>query len=117
MNNQQVENLVKVKQLIDMLCSEMERDQPLHNVQAYLTVAVATTQGGAPEVREIEQRTGLSSSALSRALGNIGEWSYRNKPGLDLIKARMDYSDRRRKPMVLTEKGEDLAEKIVRILD
>lgn len=107
--------LQRAKQLIDLLCDEMERDQPLHNVQAYLTVALENAKGNAPEVKEIQNEMGMTSSALSRALGNIGEWSYRGKAGLDLIKSRPDYTDRRRKPMVLTPKGEKLATAVAAI--
>lgn len=109
--------LKRAKKLIDLLADEMDRTAPLHNVQAFLEVAVSSAEGNALEVKEIQQRLGMTSSALSRALGAIGEWSYTHKPGLDLVKAKMDYTDRRRKPMVLTDRGEKLAQRCAKTVE
>ncbi|MEM7200238.1 MAG: hypothetical protein AAF628_08240 [Planctomycetota bacterium] len=104
------------RKLIDTLCEEMEREAPLHNVQLFLHIAEAQATDREVDVRALQESSGLTSAACSRALGAIGEWSYKNRPGLDLVTSRADYSDRRRKVMVLTKTGEKLANKITRIL-
>ena len=102
-------NLKALLAAVEFLADNMDRSAPLHNVQLFLQIADATANGEALEVNELQRQLGMTSSALSRALGAIGQWSYTDQPGLDLVVAKPDYSDRRRKPMTLTDKGEKLA--------
>ena len=113
---EQTAALIHAKQVIDLLCEEMEREAPLHNVQAFLHIAAASAQGKTVEVKELQEATGLPSSTMSRAMGALGEWSYKDRPGLQLITTKADYSDRRRKPTVLSPKGEKLAGRVAAII-
>lgn len=116
MNKNQIENIVKAKEIIDLLCEEMEQDAPLHNVQIFLHIAAATmAKGENLEVKEIVKEVKLMASPVSRALGALGEMSYKNRPGLGLIEVKPDYEDRRRKPMGLTRKGEKLCKMVAEV--
>lgn len=117
MNKNKIGMIDKAQRLLDFLCNEMEREAPLHNAWVFLTVAQAHARGEALEVKEIQKRTGLKSASLSRALGALGEWSYKGRAGLDLVTSRPDFQDRRRKPMVLTKKGEKLAAKVAELME
>lgn len=108
--------LTNLTELVDLLCDQMEREAPLHNVQVLLHICAAAAKGDTVEVRELQKETGLSSSALSRALGALSEWSYKGRPGLELVTVRPDYNDRRRKPMTLSEKGKALAVRMTSIV-
>lgn len=112
-----ITTMARMQDVLQLLCDSMEREAPLHNALVFLTIAEAHAKGGTIEIKEIQKLTGLTSSATSRAVGALGEWSYKKRPGLDLIKSRPDYEDRRRKPMVLTEKGEELAKKVTALLN
>lgn len=116
MTREIVADISKANQLLTLLCEHMEREAPLHNAAVFLTIAVAHGEGKALEVKEIQKRTGMKSAALSRALGALGEWSYKGRPGLELVKTVPDYEDRRRKPMALTAKGEKLAAEIADLI-
>ena len=77
---------------------------PLH--QAVVLAAVAAANKDGIEMREIASQAGISTSSVSRNIAALGDWHRMQKPGLGLVETRMDYQDRRRKPVHLSSKGE-----------
>lgn len=109
----------KLKELLDL----MERigdetgheDISLHQIKALLYVALRDAQNDPAESREIASQLGLSTSGASRAIASLGEHGRGSRAGLDLVQAKPDLADRRRKPIMLTRKGRKAIAKILEV--
>lgn len=80
-------------------------DLPLHTYIVFLTAALADTKGDPMDGRQLAETCGLAASTISRNLGMLGEWDYKQKRGLGLVTLRAELENRRRKPVRLTAKG------------
>lgn len=112
--------------LCRFLGDSLRPDILLHAVLIFLEVARAYQRGiankgiGAPRARdvgiemvELQKRVGLSSSAISRIVAELGEWGTRADPqGMGLVSSNPDPQDRRYRPVVLTRKGLGLIDKL-----
>lgn len=86
-------------------------NMPWHRGLVLLTVALYDKEG--IDSRELARLCGLTPALVSRNLGELGEWSRLQRPGLGLVETSTDYADRRRKPVKLTAKGRKLMDKIL----
>lgn len=77
---------------------------PVHFCQVFLLVA----QGEPCTLREIEQRLGLSNSAVSRTLHALGAVNRKGAPGFGLVTVERDPKEGRRFLVLLTAKGRAL---------
>lgn len=106
---------MKTLQLLDALkrlAEEFETgDAPLTQAIVFLTIASAGDEG--ISMRDLAKAAGVSTSAVSRHVSTLGEWSWRKRPGLKLVEQRVDYEDRRNKPVHLTPKGRRVLEKVL----
>lgn len=116
--------------LCRFLGESLRPDILLHAVLIFLEIARAYQRGMAKkgigaarprdvgiEMVELQKRVGLSSSAISRIVAELGEWGTRADPqGMGLVAAQPDPQDRRYKPVVLTHKGVSLIEKLAEAL-
>lgn len=105
-----------LERVMDVLCEEMDKKAPLHQALVFVAAARAEAEGELATTSSLQAETKLSSAALSRILGALQEVKWTGKPGLELLRARMDYTDRRRRPLVVTEKGEKLIRKLLEAL-
>ena len=87
-------------ELLRTLDSEMQAQTAM----CLLVVAMAHPEP--VPMREIAQRVGLAQSSTSRNVALLGKVSRKGRPGLDLLVAREDVSDRRTKLVSLTSRGE-----------
>jgi len=78
-------------------------------IRFFLTVA---SKGEPVDLTELNRDLGLSKAALSRNFYNLENGS-RGDGGLELLKAVVDYSDRRRMVVDLTQKGIEVAKELL----
>lgn len=64
------------------------------------------------EMNQIGKALGLSPAATSRNYYSLADGA-KGEPGLDYLKVLVDYNDRRRRPVTLTEKGLAAAEELL----
>jgi len=81
-------------------------DLPLHTYVVFLSAAIADRSGVPMDGRQLAEACGLAASTISRNLGMLGEWDYKQKRGLGLVTLRAELENRRRKPVRLTAKGQ-----------
>jgi len=58
----------------------------------------------------------ISQSAASRHVSALGEWSWRRKPGLQLVGATPDLNDRRRLKFKVTPKGNRFLKRFISLI-
>ena len=80
-------------------------DISLSQIKTLLFVALRDAQNDPAESREIADRLDLSTSGVSRSVASLGQHGRGKRVGLDLVFAKEDLADRRRKPVMLTRKG------------
>lgn len=85
-------------------------DVPIQRAVIFLLIAAAGEEGA--ESKDLKEAAGLAASSVSRNVAALGEWP-RGKKGLGLVKTRTDYTDRRRKPVVLTAKGQRVLNELI----
>lgn len=88
---------------------EMGQEIPLHVAETFIVIAEAHQRGETIEVSDVRKKLDLKSATVSRTMGVLGPWRPTTKQaGLELIEPELDHTDRRRRPMKLTAKGERL---------
>ncbi len=102
-----------LERVMEILCDEMDRSAPLHQGLVFISAARAEIEGELATTKDLQERTKLSSAALSRILGSLQEVKFTGKPGLELLRLKPDYSDRRRRPLTLTEKGSAVIKRLM----
>jgi DNA-binding MarR family transcriptional regulator len=85
-----------------------DTDMPIGEAIAFLTIALGQDDKNdrALSVTEVHTRTGYSLSAASRYVQALGKLDRRLNPGLELVSDHTDPTERRRKVLRLTPKGE-----------
>jgi len=101
-----IQKLKEFKEAVRVLSDLTDHAAPLHQTLVFLETAYAQAKGESIEVAQIADVVDLSTSSTSRNVAALGEWHRSQRAGLQLIKTETDFSDRRRKPVVLTKKGE-----------
>lgn len=100
--------LEKLKQVVDLLRA-IDPELPMSVLVCFLTVA--ETGRERVQVRDVQAKTGLSQSSLSRALTYLGDRHWKRdalKGGIELVAQYVDPEDRRARLVALTPKGESL---------
>jgi DNA-binding MarR family transcriptional regulator len=109
-----MQGLELAREAIRILVTELDATMPLRVVLVFLTIAELTAKSGQPpDMREVGDRLGLSSAAMSRDVGILSTFSRANEGGgLGVVEAQMDLTDRRRRQLVLTPRGKELVARI-----
>ena len=82
----------------------LDPDLPIQDALSFLTIA----ENEGLSMRDLSERLGIAQSSASRNVAALSEWHSFGKPGHDLVEAREDPRERRRKIITLTRKGEAL---------
>lgn len=69
------------------------------------------------KMADIANSLGLAQSSVSRNVAYLGDWNRHKQDGHKLVEAYEDPSERRRKLVKLTKKGEKFASKISQLLE
>lgn len=67
-------------------------------------------------MKDLERRSGLSSSAVSRNVLALSEWNKKDVPGHDLVETYEDLDDRRNKRVRLKPKGKRVYNTLIELL-
>jgi len=81
---------------------------------AYLFACIAANPG--ISISELQKQANIEQSTCSRSVAVLSEWQNHEKPGFGLIWTEEDPTERRRKLVHLTEKGEELAATLANML-
>lgn len=96
--------------LVDVLAREVAADASVNQLRVLMEVMHRTTAGVRADMGDIGKSLRLSRGALSRLVATLTAEGYGDRPGLDLLN-RIEYvRDRRKKTLVLTERGRQLCE-------
>ena len=103
-----------VRQLLGALEAffSLRETMPAQYIRAFLLVAEKEGLG----VVDYARRAGVSMSVMSRHLLDIGERNRHMEPGFGLVIKRQDPMNLRRWEVLLTEKGRQVARKMMRSL-
>lgn len=106
---------VKQRRLASALCDwEGLLQKNFHDsveAQTIMFFLHIASKSEAVDLSSIGQALGLSKAAASRNYYRLADGKT-GDDGLDLIKSLVDYSDRRRMPLVLTDKGTEVAKEL-----
>ena len=102
----------KLISAINLMRNEMSESMQVNHVAVFLCVIHAHNNQEQLEVLDVGKRCRLSSASTSRNLAALGDWHWRQKPGLGLLTLNPILSDRRRKLVTLTPRGKILAERL-----
>jgi len=91
---------------------KLDPDLPIQYALSFLTLA--SNEG--LSLGELATRLGIAQSSASRNVAALSEWHSFGKPGLDLVEAKEDPRERRRKLVTLTPKGHALVATLREIL-
>lgn len=75
---------------------------PIQMALCFITVA----QHSGLTMKDLSDMTGLSQSSCSRNIAALSKWHRYQKPGHDVVRSEEDPTERRRKIVFLTAKGE-----------
>lgn len=92
---------------------ELDPDMPIQYALSFLTLA----RNPGLSIRDLSERLGIAQSSASRNVAALSEWHSFRKPGHDLIQAKEDPRERRRKIVTLTRKGEALLARLEVVMD
>lgn len=96
--------------LLDAIGKEIDHNMPWHQGIVFLTIAEAGDEG--IDMRQISRRVGIATSSVSRNVAALGYWHRLQRPGLGLVCTGVDPTDRRRRPVRLTNKGKALIQRL-----
>jgi DNA-binding MarR family transcriptional regulator len=86
---------------------------PVRQALAFVAVALRASADGTADLRDVANDIKANSAVASRDLLVLGKRGRGDRPGLDLITVQEDYSDLRRRPYVLTKKGQAVVDKLL----
>jgi len=92
---------------------ELDPDMPIQYALSFLTLA----RNPGLSIRDLSERLGIAQSSASRNVAALSEWHSFRKPGHNLIKAKEDPRERRRKIVTPTKKGEALLTRLEAIMN
>jgi DNA-binding MarR family transcriptional regulator len=91
---------------------QIRHDMPMQYVRTFMLVCMEPGLS----VMEYANRAGVSQTVMSRHLLDIGERNRHMEPGFGLVTKRQDPMNLRRWEVLLTEKGRQVAHKMMRSL-
>lgn len=96
----------RIDRLIDVLeeLRTLDPDMPIQYALSFLTLS----RHEGLSIRDLAERLGIAQSSASRNVAALSEWHSFRKPGHDLVQAKEDPRERRRKIVTLTDRGRDL---------
>jgi|TARA_R110000851_G_scaffold176026_1_gene322565 DNA-binding MarR family transcriptional regulator len=94
---------------------ELRQLSPEMTLQAAHTFLVVAAEPGIP-TPELMKRTAVSQSSCSRHVGFLSHRHHKGAPGLQLVESLIDPYEGRRKIVVLTDKGKELAAELAEVL-
>jgi DNA-binding MarR family transcriptional regulator len=103
--------IIEIRKLFD-IWKDLDEKSTLTSLDAFLVIAVS----GSISNTELIKRSGCTKSHVSLITSVLAIYGRGNKPGLGLIASTEDSMDRRYKMLTLTRKGEELAERINKLL-
>ncbi|HET8727699.1 MAG TPA: MarR family transcriptional regulator [Alphaproteobacteria bacterium] len=104
----------RIDRLIEVLeeFRRLDPDMPIQYALSFLTLA----RHEGLSIRELAERLDIAQSSASRNVAALGEWHSFRKPGHDLVQAKEDPRERRRKIVTVTERGRDLLARLDALL-
>lgn len=97
---------------------EMRKLDPEMQLQTLLTyLYVAQDKSGGMAMATIADKLHISQSSTSRNVAYMGKMNRKKEPGLQVLTAREDPMDSRRKLVTMTSKGDRLKETICEIME
>ncbi|MQB00688.1 MAG: hypothetical protein GEU78_10400 [Actinobacteria bacterium] len=75
------------------------------------------TLGEGKQLRDLEQRTGMTASSVQRAVSTLSDIDWRGGEGAGLVELKVDPADARYKNIYLTGKGKRLRDKLIGATD
>lgn len=97
-------------------CMDEVRDiSPELRIQTLQTLLVIAVNPGI-SLTDLMTKTKTSQSSCSRHVAHLSDTHWLKKPGLDLVVAKEDPRERRRKFAILTSKGRELTSSLADIL-
>lgn len=99
---------------IAAVLQEFRTIDPDMPVQIATTLMVIASNPGITQV-EISQEANMGRAAVSRHVAVLGPFNPYLKCGFNLINQTVDWMDRRRKPIYLTERGHALVSQLARL--
>lgn len=91
---------------------KLDPDLPSQTVATFLYVCL---HEGCP-MKDIADGLGLAQSTTSRNVAALSKWHRLRKPGLNLVDAKEDFYERRRKLVTLTPRGRKLRDELLTIM-
>lgn len=99
-----------VRFLVDVLARELAPEMSLNQLRVLTEVMHRSTTGVRADMSDVGTALGLGRSTLSRLVATLTADGYGDRPGMGLLR-RVEYvRDRRRKTLVLTERGREVCE-------
>ncbi|MEM7444597.1 MAG: MarR family winged helix-turn-helix transcriptional regulator [Pseudomonadota bacterium] len=92
---------------------ELDPDMPIQYALSFLTLA----RNPGLSIRDLSERLGIAQSSASRNVAALSEWHSFRKPGHNLVQAKEDPRERRRKIVSLTRKGKALLVRLEAVMD
>lgn len=98
---------------LEILKDQLDGTMPLRTALAFLKIAEHNRVHDTPDLRALGEEMGESSAMVSRDVGILSQYSRSAEGGgLEVVEAKMDLKDRRRRNLVLTDKGKQIADAI-----
>lgn len=113
----QNEKLQAAYEVLCVLCECTSDSMPIRQALAFVATARRAATDGEADLRDIAKDINAEGAVASRDLIGLGIRSRNGSEGHDLVTVKRDMKDLRRKPYVLTTKGQALVEKLVGVLD
>lgn len=113
----QTRKLTAAYGLLKVLCEEVSDTMPVRQALAFVSVALRSRNGGVADVADVAKDTKSGSAIASRDLLVLGKRGRNGAAGHGLIVVKEDYSDLRRRPYVLSSKGEELVTKLLQVVE
>lgn len=109
----QTRKLQAAFELLSVICDEVDDKMPVRQALAFVAVAIRATTDGEADLRDVAKDIKAVSAVASRDLLAIGMRARNGTEGHDLVAVRQDFKDLRRRPYVLTKKGQTLVNKLL----
>lgn len=98
------------------IVEELRKFDPAMQVQTVAVFLVVASKPGV-SMSEIAKEVDIAQSSVSRNVAALSKWHRLNKRGHDLVYSTEDPSERRRKVVMLTHRGEQLAKLIREVFE
>lgn len=102
-----------------LLANDLIRDyvKDKYPIQYACVLLEILTLGEGKQLRDLEQRTGMTASSVQRAVSSLSDIDWRGGEGAGLVELKVDGADARYKNIYLTGKGKRLRDKLVGVMN